>query len=65
MKHRIKKCKTCQKYTLKEICPFCKKETNDPHPPKFSPEDKYIRYRVIDAHTVADNKTNPKDEQDE
>ncbi len=50
MKHKIRKCKTCQKYTLKEICPICKIETNDPHPPKFSLEDKYIRYRVIDAH---------------
>jgi H/ACA ribonucleoprotein complex subunit 3 len=61
MKHRIKKCKICQKYTLKESCPFCKTETNDPHPPKFSLEDKYIRYRVIDAHTV--NKANSMDEQ--
>jgi H/ACA ribonucleoprotein complex subunit 3 len=50
MKHRIKRCKVCHQYTLKEICPLCKKETNDPHPPKFSLEDKYIRYRVIDAH---------------
>jgi H/ACA ribonucleoprotein complex subunit 3 len=50
MKHRIKRCKICHQYTLKEICLLCKKETNDPHPPKFSLEDKYIRYRVIDAH---------------
>ncbi|MBA3978755.1 MAG: RNA-protein complex protein Nop10 [Nitrosopumilus sp.] len=50
MKHRIRKCRICQNYTLKEICPICKIETNDPHPPKFSLEDKYIRYRVLDAH---------------
>ncbi len=50
MKHRIRKCKICQQYSLNEICTGCKRETNDPHPPKFSLEDKYIRYRVIDAH---------------
>jgi len=50
MKHRIRKCKTCEKYTLKITCPLCNTETNDPHPPKFSLEDKYIRYRVIEAH---------------
>ncbi len=50
MKHRIRKCKICQQYTLKEICSLCKAETNDPHPPKFSLEDKYIRYRTVDAH---------------
>ncbi len=50
MRHRIRICKNCYKYTLKEICPECKIETHDPHPPKFSLEDKYIRYRVIDAH---------------
>jgi len=50
MKHRIRICKNCYKYSLKEICPECNIETHDPHPPKFSLEDKYIRYRVIDAH---------------
>ncbi len=50
MKHKIRRCKICKIYTLKDNCPECKMETNDPHPPKFSLEDKYIRYRVIDAH---------------
>ncbi|HXT83041.1 MAG TPA: RNA-protein complex protein Nop10 [Verrucomicrobiae bacterium] len=54
MKHRIRKCKNCEKYTLKEICPLCNSETNDPHPSKFSLEDKYIRYRVVEAHTKTD-----------
>lgn len=54
MKHRIRKCKNCEKYTLKEICPSCNSETNDPHPSKFSLEDKYIRYRVVEAHTKTD-----------
>jgi H/ACA ribonucleoprotein complex subunit 3 len=54
MKHRIRICKNCGKYTLKEICPACTIETNDPHPPKFWLEDKYIRYRVIDAYKKQD-----------
>ncbi len=50
MKHKIRRCNKCQRYTLKEICQNCKTTTNDPHPPKFSLEDKYIRYRIADAH---------------
>lgn len=50
MKHRIKICKKCKRYTLKELCSSCKTETNDPHPPKFSLDDKYVRYRIMDAY---------------
>jgi len=39
------KCETCSIYTLKSRCPRCKKETSTPHPPKFSPEDRYGKYR--------------------
>ncbi|MGA8844921.1 MAG: RNA-protein complex protein Nop10 [Nitrososphaeraceae archaeon] len=51
MKHQLKKCNSCKTYTISELCNNCKKETIDPHPPKFSPYDKYIRYRIIDSHT--------------
>ncbi|RLG11714.1 ribosome biogenesis protein [Candidatus Pacearchaeota archaeon] len=27
----LKKCKTCNNYTLKEICPKCNKKTSDAH----------------------------------
>ena len=50
MKHRIRICKRCSMYTLKEKCQNCNSETNDPHPPKFSLDDKYIRYRIMDAY---------------
>lgn len=50
MRHRIRICKNCMKYTLKEKCQYCDSLTNDPHPPKFSLDDKYIRYRVVDAY---------------
>ena len=41
MKH-IKKCPK-HGYTMKEEC--CKKQTLDPKPPKYSPDDKYGRFR--------------------
>ncbi|MCK4634921.1 MAG: RNA-protein complex protein Nop10 [Candidatus Aenigmarchaeota archaeon] len=41
----IKKCFFCDIYTFKEKCPRCRKKTRTPHPPKFSPEDKYGKYR--------------------
>ena len=39
------------KYTLKAKCQTCNSDTNDPHPPKFSLDDKYIRYRIMDAYS--------------
>ncbi|MBR9699144.1 ribosome biogenesis protein [Candidatus Woesearchaeota archaeon] len=43
MKH-IRKC-ICLTYTMKEQCPKCKKQTKIARPPKYSPEDKYAKYR--------------------
>jgi len=45
MDQRMAKCLDCGSYTLKETCPSCKEKTATPHPPKFSPEDKYGKYR--------------------
>ena len=44
MKH-ILKCSKCKEYTLKEICPKCGSKSISPKPAKFSPEDKYGKYR--------------------
>jgi H/ACA ribonucleoprotein complex subunit 3 len=38
-------CMGCGSYTLKETCSKCKENTITPHPPKFSPEDRYGKYR--------------------
>lgn len=38
-------CPTCARYTLKDACPECGADTRDPHPPKFSPEEKHGVYR--------------------
>jgi len=43
----LKKCPRCKIYTLEEYCPKCGSKTRVPHPPKFSPEDKYGKYRRL------------------
>ena len=44
MKHLFR-CNSCNLYTIKEICPKCEKKASLPKPPKYSPEDKYAKYR--------------------
>lgn len=46
MRWRIRKCPQCKQYTIKSVCPRCNIETIVPHPPRFSPEDKYVEYRI-------------------
>ncbi|HIH18589.1 TPA: ribosome biogenesis protein [Candidatus Micrarchaeota archaeon] len=40
---RMRKCKSCGAYTLHEE--HCGKPTASPHPPRYSPGDRYARYR--------------------
>jgi H/ACA ribonucleoprotein complex subunit 3 len=42
---KMRKCFSCKIYTFKENCPECNKKTASPEPPRFSPEDKYGKYR--------------------
>jgi H/ACA ribonucleoprotein complex subunit 3 len=42
---KLKKCERCGLYTMKEQCPNCGERTQSAHPPKFSPQDKYGKYR--------------------
>jgi H/ACA ribonucleoprotein complex subunit 3 len=51
MKHLIRRCVACNIYTLKHECSRCHSPTVDPHPPKYSPDDKYVRYRIADRYT--------------
>lgn len=42
----LRKCVQCHKYTLnQEKCPHCGGKVLIPHPAKFSPQDKYAKYR--------------------
>ncbi|HZD36730.1 MAG TPA: RNA-protein complex protein Nop10 [Nitrososphaeraceae archaeon] len=45
-------CKRCFKYTLKTNCPVCESITINPHPPRYSPDDKYVRYRVHERYSA-------------
>jgi len=43
----LRRCESCGKYTLrKDSCPYCGGKVRVPHPPKFSPDDKYLKYRM-------------------
>jgi len=42
----LRKCEACKRYTLnQEECPHCGGKVHIPHPAKFSPEDRYAKYR--------------------
>ncbi|WP_421908051.1 RNA-protein complex protein Nop10 [Methanolacinia petrolearia] len=45
MSKRIRKCPGDGHYTLSSICPVCGKETFNAHPPRYSPQDAYGKYR--------------------
>ena len=43
----LRRCEECGSYTLKSnVCPYCGGRLRVPHPAKFSPDDKYLRYRM-------------------
>jgi len=43
----MRRCVDCGRYTLKkDSCPYCGGKLRIPHPAKFSPDDKYAKYRV-------------------
>ena len=42
-------CRNCKAYTLREECPKCGQKTSSPHPAKYSPQDKYAKYRRMAA----------------
>ena len=45
VKTRMRKCEACGEYTLKEVCVRCGARTVSPLPPRFSPTDRYGKYR--------------------
>ncbi len=45
MRTSILYCKECNKYTMSKFCASCSIETSNPLPPRFSPQDKYGKYR--------------------
>ncbi len=44
----MRKCVNCKRYTLrKDKCPVCGGPVVVPHPPRFSPDDRFIKYRYL------------------
>ena len=50
MRFQLRKCTKCKKYTLKDACKKCGDKTASVHPAKFSPDDKYLRYRIAEKN---------------
>ncbi|MCI5866782.1 MAG: RNA-protein complex protein Nop10 [Methanosphaera sp.] len=45
MKFQMRRCKVCNEYTLKDVCPRCDEKTGVIFPARYSPQDKYGKYR--------------------
>lgn len=50
MRFQLRRCAGCHTYTMKAECPKCAGETASVHPAKFSPDDKYMRYRLAERY---------------
>ncbi|MCL5788618.1 MAG: RNA-protein complex protein Nop10 [Candidatus Marsarchaeota archaeon] len=50
MRGLMRKCARCGVYTMKDRCPVCRRPVVNAHPPKFSPDDRYIEYRRPEAY---------------
>jgi len=46
LKSLLRYCEHCKEYTMKQVCK-CGNKTIQAAPPRFSPEDKYGKYRRI------------------
>lgn len=48
MQWLLRVCTSCGRYTLRrDKCPECGSPLRVPHPPRFSPEDRYVKYRYL------------------
>ena len=45
MRALLMRCPSCGSYTMKEVCPKDGLPTVTAHPARFSPDDRYARYR--------------------
>ncbi len=41
----LRVCRDCPRYTFHETCPSCHVPTRTPHPARFSPGDRWGKYR--------------------
>lgn len=45
MAKHILRCEKCNTYTMKDVCDKCGAKTVIVRPPKYSPEDRFAKYR--------------------
>jgi H/ACA ribonucleoprotein complex subunit 3 len=50
MRNLMFKCAKCHVYTMADKCQSCGGETVTVHPARFSPDDRYARYRSPAAY---------------
>ncbi|MCI4318348.1 MAG: RNA-protein complex protein Nop10 [Thermoplasmata archaeon] len=48
----LRVCRVCASYTLSEMCPAGHGPTRTPHPARFSPQDRWAKYRRALTATV-------------
>ncbi|HIQ30203.1 MAG TPA: ribosome biogenesis protein [Candidatus Caldiarchaeum subterraneum] len=53
---RIRRCPVCRAYTLRETCSICGAATVNPHPPPFSPSNKYLDILLKIRRNMRENK---------
>lgn len=41
----MRRCPDCERYTLKDACPECGTPSINTFPPRYSPEDRFGKYR--------------------
>ncbi|MBS7382318.1 MAG: RNA-protein complex protein Nop10 [Candidatus Methanomethylophilaceae archaeon] len=45
MRSSLRRCPKCGRYSMKEKCLDCSADTVTAHPPRYSPDDRYGKYR--------------------
>ena len=50
LKFQMRRCSKCYNYTLKRECSKCGEDTVSVHPAKFSPDDRYMKYRLAERY---------------
>ena len=46
-------CRVCRRYTMADTCPNGHGPTHSPHPARFSPQDRWAKYRRALMERVA------------
>lgn len=50
MRFQLRRCSACRTYTLRKACPDCGADASLAHPARFSPDDRYARYRLASRY---------------